>query len=105
MKIAKIIITTFILLTIMGGCVSTNQGVSRHPVVRDRTQMMSTELRVSIFVADNIDTPRLGNYNLRRGNNYLRVPAGTHVLYWSKKGESYRKSIKVSEENKRFGVF
>lgn len=109
MKGIKLSIVLIITIIILGGCTSTSgvqyASTGRHPVIKDRVDMMSTEIRISIFVADNIDTPRLGNYNLRRGNNYLRVPVGNHILYWSKKGESYRKQIKINDENKRFGIF
>ncbi|MBZ4684034.1 MAG: hypothetical protein JG768_1461 [Fusobacteriales bacterium] len=86
-------------------CTTVSPNATMHPIIRERRKIMNTEIRIQIFVADNISTPRLDNYNLRQGNNYLKVPLGTHVLYWSKKGKPYTKEVKITEDNRKFIIF
>ncbi|TDT67851.1 hypothetical protein EV215_1854 [Hypnocyclicus thermotrophus] len=86
-------------------CTAITSNATTHPIIRERREILNTEIRVQITVADNISTPRLDNYNLRHGTNYLKVPLGIHNLYWSKKGKPYIKEIKITEDNRKFIIF
>ena len=53
----------------------------------------------------NITQGRIDNYPLEQGNNYLKVPAGTHILYWNKEGVNHSREITISSQNNKFILF
>ena len=80
-------------------------GATTHPVVKQRNAIKATEIRINLYVADNITQGRIDNYPLEQGNNYLKVPAGTHILYWNKDGVNHSREITISSQNNKFILF
>lgn len=76
-----------------------------HPIVKNRTALMLTEVRINIYVADDISQSRIDNFSLKAGNNYIKVPIGTHVLYWNKKGVNSTREILVESSENKFILF
>ncbi len=101
MKFVKNIIFSLVLIFSFGACVN----VSTHPILRHQQDLMATEVRVNIYVSDDIQSARINNFPLKVGPNYLKVPVGSSVLYWSKKGKTYSRSIEVNKSSDQFLIF
>ncbi len=101
MKFIKNIIISILLIFAFGACVN----VSTHPILRHQKDLMATEVRVNIYVSDDIQSARINNFSLKAGSNYLKVPIGTSILYWSKKGKTYSRSIDVNKSSDQFLIF
>ena len=95
------LIFLIILSTFIVSCSST----SVHPIAKNRKALMATEVRINIYVSDDISQARINNYPLRAGNNYIKVPIGTHILYWNKKGTNNTRSIIVDSNENKFILF
>ena len=94
--------TFLILLTIfLISCSNTTV----HPIAKNRKALMATEVRINIYVSDDISQARIDNYPLKAGNNYIKVPIGTHVLYWNKKGSNNTRNIIVDSNENKFILF
>ncbi len=76
-----------------------------HPIAKNRKALMATEVRINIYVSDDISQARINNYPLKAGNNYIKVPIGTHVLYWNKKGSNNNRNIIVDSNENKFILF
>ena len=76
-----------------------------HPIVKNRNALMATEVRINIYVADDITQSRIDNFALVAGNNYIKVPIGTHILYWNKQGVNHTKEISVESSENKFILF
>lgn|GEM_PF-6971984 len=100
MKLLKIIFIISILNFVLA-CTNT----STHPLLRQQADLMATEIRVNIYVADDIQEARINNYPLKNGTNYIKVPFGKHILYWSKKGVTNTKELEVSKVNNKFLLY
>ena len=80
-------------------------GTTTHPIVKNRNALMATEVRINIYIADDITQARIDNYALKAGNNYIKVPIGTHILYWNKQGVNHTKEIIVENNENKFILF
>lgn len=97
MKLLKILYIVFIFSTLIA-CTNT----STHPLLRQQADLMATEVRVSIYVADDIQAARINDFPLKSGTNYIKVPSGRHVLFWSKKGVNNSRELEVNKVNNKF---
>lgn len=100
-KIIKYTLVTTMLLFTFTACIN----ASTHPILRNQADLMATEIRVNIYISDDIQSARINNFPLKAGSNYIKVPVGTHILYWSKKGVTHTKKIDVTRANDRFIIF
>lgn len=96
-KLFFLLLTT---LTIVSCSTTTVQ-----PIVKSRKALEATEVRVNIYVADDISQARLDNFPLSAGNNYIKVPLGTHILYWNKKGSNHTRDIIIDSNENKFILF
>ena len=78
---------------------------STHPIVKNRTALINTEVRINIYVSDDIVQSRIDNFSLLAGNNYVKVPVGTHILYWNKKGKNQSREIIIDSSENKFIIF
>lgn len=101
MKKLSLLIILLAILFLLSSCT----GASTHPIIKNRNALMATEVRINIYVADNITQSRIDNFALTTGNNYIKVPAGTHILYWNKQGVNHSKEITVDSNENKFILF
>ena len=90
-----------IFLIFMTSCNNT----SVHPIIKNRNALIATEIRINIYISDDISQAKIDNYPLSSGNNYIKVPMGTHTLFWNKKGENNTKEILINSHENKFILF
>lgn len=78
---------------------------SVHPIIKNRKALIATEVRINIYISDDISQSRIDNFPLKAGNNYVKVPVGTHMLYWNKKGTNNTRDIIVDSNENKFILF
>ena len=95
----------FFILLISSIFFTACSSTSLHPIVKSRKELMATEVRINIYVSDDISQARVDNYPLKSGNNYIKVPVGTHILYWNKKGNNNSREVIVDSNENKFILF
>jgi len=101
MKKLILLLITILSFLFLTSCSNT----SVHPIVKNRKALTATEVRINIFVSDDISQSRIDNYPLKQGNNYIKVPVGTHILYWNKKGTNHTREIIIDSNENKFILF
>lgn len=101
MKLIRYVLFIIVIMFVCSACTNT----SNHPLLRQQADLMATEIRVNIYLSDDIQSARINNFPLKIGTNYIKVPVGTHVLYWSKKGKTYTREVEISKTENKFIVY
>lgn len=101
MKLLKYSLFIVIMIFSLSACTNS----SNHPLLRQQADLMATEIRVNIYLADDIQSARINSFPLSAGTNYIKVPVGNHIIYWSKKGKTYTKEVEISKTENKFIIY